>query len=42
MTDEQLKVARNLLKKGKSIHHVAEIFGVHFTTLYRYMREANL
>lgn len=42
MTDDQLKVARGLLKKGKSIRHVADLFGVHFTTLYRYLREANL
>jgi DNA invertase Pin-like site-specific DNA recombinase len=38
MTDEQLKLARKLLRQGKSIRHVADIFGVHFTTLYRYLR----
>ncbi|MBX9720864.1 MAG: recombinase family protein [Candidatus Obscuribacterales bacterium] len=38
MTDEQLRQARNFLKKGKSIHYVADLFGVHFTTLYRYLR----
>ena len=38
LTDEQLKQARTLLKRGKSIRYVADIFGVHFTTLYRYLR----
>lgn len=42
MTDEQLKLARKLLKQGNSITHVADIFGVHFTTLYRYLREAKI
>lgn len=42
MTKEQLKLARKLLKQGESIRHVAGIFGVHFTTLYRYLREANI
>jgi DNA invertase Pin-like site-specific DNA recombinase len=34
MTDEQLKLARKLLRQGKSVHYVAVTFGVHFTTLY--------
>jgi DNA invertase Pin-like site-specific DNA recombinase len=38
MTDEQLKLARKLLKQGKSIRYVADVFGVHFTTLYRHLR----
>jgi DNA invertase Pin-like site-specific DNA recombinase len=38
LTDEQLKLARKLLKQGKSIQHAADVFGVHFTTLYRYLR----
>lgn len=42
MTDEQLKMARKLLKQGKSVHYVADIFGVHFTTLYRYLRESKI
>jgi len=42
MTTEQLRQARNFLKKGKSIHYVADLFGVHFTTLYRYFREAKI
>jgi DNA invertase Pin-like site-specific DNA recombinase len=42
MSDEQLKLARKLLKQGKSIHYVAETFGVHFTTLYRYFRESKI
>ena len=42
MTEEQLKLARKLLKQGKSVHQVADIFGVHFTTLYRYLREAKI
>ena len=42
MTVEQLKMARKLLKEGKSIRYVAEIFGIHFTTLYRYLREAKI
>ena len=42
MTEEQLKLARKLLRQGKSIRHVADIFGVHFTTLYRYLREARI
>ena len=39
MTEEQFKLARKLLRQGKSIHYVADTFGVHFTTLYRYLRE---
>ena len=39
LSDEQLKLARKLLKQGESIHAVADIFGVHFTTLYRYLRD---
>lgn len=42
MTVEQLKMAKKLLKEGKSIRYVAEIFGIHFTTLYRYLREAEI
>jgi len=38
MTEEQLKLARKLLKQGKSIRYTADVFGVHFTTLYRYLR----
>ncbi len=38
LTDEQLTLARKLLRQGKSINHVADLFGVHFTTLYRYLR----
>ena len=38
MTEEQLKLARKLLKQGKSISYVSDTFGVHFTTLYRYLR----
>jgi DNA invertase Pin-like site-specific DNA recombinase len=33
ITDEQLKLARKLLRQGKSVHYVADTFGVHFTTL---------
>jgi len=40
MNDEQLKLARKLLRQGKSIGYVADTFGVHFTTLYRYLRSA--
>jgi DNA invertase Pin-like site-specific DNA recombinase len=40
MTEEQLKLARKLLRQGKSVHYVADTFGVHFTTLYRYLRES--
>lgn len=39
MSEEQLKLARKLLKQGKSIRYVADTFGVHFTTLYRYLRD---
>jgi DNA invertase Pin-like site-specific DNA recombinase len=42
MTEEQLKLAKKLLRQGKSIHYVADTFGVHFTTLYRYFREAKI
>ncbi|MGH9436974.1 MAG: recombinase family protein [Terriglobia bacterium] len=42
MSDEQLKLARKLLKQGKSISYVADTFGVHFTTLYRYLRESGV
>lgn len=42
MSEEQMKLARKLLRQGKSIRYVAETFGVHFTTLYRYLREANV
>ena len=42
MSDEQLKLERKLLRQGKSIRYVADTFGVHFTTLYRYLREANV
>ena len=42
MSEEQLKLARKLLKQGKSIRYVADTFGVHFTTLYRYLREASI
>jgi DNA invertase Pin-like site-specific DNA recombinase len=42
MTEEQLKLARKLLRQGKSVHYVAETFGVHFTTLYRYLRESRI
>ena len=38
LTDEQLKLARKLLKQGESIRYVADMLGVHFTTLYRYLR----
>jgi DNA invertase Pin-like site-specific DNA recombinase len=38
MTDEQLRHGKKLLRQGKSIHYVADLFGVHFTTLYRYLR----
>lgn len=38
LTEEQLKLARKLLKQGKSIQYTADVFGVHFTTLYRYLR----
>jgi DNA invertase Pin-like site-specific DNA recombinase len=40
MTDEQLKLARKLLRQSKSIRYVADTFGVHYTTLYRYLRES--
>jgi transposase len=44
MSEEQLKLARKLLRQGKSIRYVADTFGfgVHFTTLYRYLRAAGL
>lgn len=42
MTVEQLKLSRKLLKQGKSVNEVADLFGVHFTTLYRYLREAKI
>ncbi len=42
MTEEQLKLARKLLKQGKCIRYVSDTFGVHFTTLYRYLREAKV
>jgi DNA invertase Pin-like site-specific DNA recombinase len=38
LTDDQVKHAKKLLKQGKSSRFVADIFGVHFTTLYRYLR----
>lgn len=38
MTDEQLKLARRLLKQGKSIRYTAGVFGVHFAALCRYLR----
>ena len=38
LTDEQLKLARKLLKQGKSTQYAADVFGVHVTTLYRYLR----
>ncbi len=38
LSDEQLKLAKKLLRQGKSISYVADTFGVHFTTLYRYLR----
>ena len=42
MTEEQLKIAKRLLRQGKSISYVADAFGVHFTTLYRYFRESKI
>lgn len=39
MTSEQIKHANKLLKQGKSIRYVADLFGIHFTTLYRYLRQ---
>ena len=39
LDDDQLKLAKKLLKQGKSVQYVADIFGVHFTTLYRYLRD---
>lgn len=42
MTDEQLKLAKKLLRQGKSIHYVADTFGIHFTTLYRYLRRSQM
>ncbi len=38
LSEEQLKLARKLLKQGNSILCVADTFGVHFTTLYRHLR----
>jgi transposase len=35
MNDEQLKLARRLLKEGKSIRDVARTFSIHPATLYR-------
>jgi len=42
MTEEQLKLARKLLRQGNSVQYVADTFGVHFTTLYRYFRESKI
>ena len=39
LDDDQLKLAKKLLKQGKSVQYVADIFGVHFATLYRYLRD---
>jgi DNA invertase Pin-like site-specific DNA recombinase len=38
LTEEQLKLARKLLKQGESIRYVANMLGVHFTALYGYLR----
>ena len=35
---EQKKLAQRLLREGQSIRQVADLFGVHFTTLYRVLR----
>lgn len=42
MTLKQLKLARRLLAEGNSVRDVAESFGVHYTTLYRLLRDAEL
>lgn len=38
MTPKQLQVAKRLLNEGQSARDVADMFGVHYTTLYRLMR----
>lgn len=39
ITPEQKKLAKRLLREGQSIRQVADLFGVHFTTLYRALRQ---
>lgn len=39
ITPEQKKLAQRLLREGQSIRQVAALFGVHFTTLYRVLRQ---
>jgi DNA invertase Pin-like site-specific DNA recombinase len=34
----QMKLIKRLLKEGQSIRHVANTFGIHYTTLYRLLR----
>ena len=40
MNDEQLKLARRLLKEGTSVREVARTFSVHPATLYRMIASA--
>lgn len=39
ITPEQKKLAQRLLREGQSIRQVAGLLGVHFTTLYRVLRQ---
>lgn len=39
MTTKQLKLARRLLREGQSVRDVAATFDVHYTTLYRLLRD---
>lgn len=39
LDEDQFKLAIKLLSKGKSVHDVAGTFGVHVTTLRRYLKE---
>lgn len=38
ITPEQKKLALRLLKEGKSVRDVSELFDIHWTTLYRVLR----
>jgi len=35
MNEEQVKLAKRLLREGKSVSEVARAFGVHRATIYR-------
>jgi len=42
ISDKQLKIIFRLIDEGHSIREVADTFGVHYTTLYRTLRQRRL